>query len=327
MRLVQLGGLFILAWSIPYAIRRLDDRLTARAQVSLYVAALAAILGTTVALLLVAMAPEVLAAENLVEVFRACFGALRTILSHPAAHVPALLAAGVLALVVVRSALAALRLTAAALRVRREAERLRDPSGDSMIEPRWRDDIIVTSQDEAVAYVAGIVSPVIVVSAGLLLSLDAGERIATLAHEEAHRRGRHPWLLIVAGAVARGLSPLPPVRHAFTGLRRALEARADDASARFVDVTTLARAIGKAALGPAAASAPGMGESDIVWRVRRLLDPPRPRRLAAAALLVATLAIFLSAQMITVTSASSLLAAAEQAGHHCRIPGWAPPSI
>lgn len=327
MRLIQLGALFALACTMPYWVRRIEDRTGSRIQSLLYGASLAAVAGTVSGFLMVAMAPEVLEADNLIDVFTACFGALKTILSHPAIHIPALLAALLLGAVMIRGAITGAKLALAGVRARREAKRLHDVEAETLVPLPWRGNVIVTGQEEPVAYVTGLLSPIIVVSSGLLDQLDEAERIATLAHEDAHRRHRHHWLLFVARCVAGALSPLPPAAEAFRGLRRALEARADDEARRLATIDSLASAIAKAALGPAVAGAIAMGESDTVWRVRRLLADEKPRRLAGSVLLLASLTIFLSAQVITVASASTLVVAADQAGHHCKIPGWSSPSV
>lgn len=327
MRLIQLAALFALACTTPYWVRRIEDRTGSRIQALLYGATLAAVAGTTSALLMVAMAPEVLEADNVVDVFTACFGALKTILSHPAIHIPALLAALLLGALLIRAAITGAKLALAGFRARREAQRLHDVEAEALIPQPWRGRVIVTGQEEPVAYVTGLLSPTIVVSSGLLDQLDEAERTATLAHEDAHRRHRHHWLLFGARCVARALSPLPPAAEAFRGLRRALEARADDEARRVATIDTLASAIAKAALGPAVAGSIAMGESDTVWRVRRLFANQKPRHLAGSVLLLASLTIFFAAQVITVASASTLIVAADQAGHHCKIPGWSSPSI
>jgi bla regulator protein blaR1 len=133
---------------------------------------------------------------------------------------------------------------------------------------------IVVDSPAPVAFTAGLLRPRVVVSRGLLDSLSAEWRSVLLAHEEAHRRGRHPLLIFVAESVARGL-PLPATRRAADALRLALEALADDhASQRTGDEGLVAEAVAGIALASVSAL-PGF-EGDEVRRVRRLLDPPKP---------------------------------------------------
>lgn len=321
MRAGELGLLFASAYVCPYAVRRIEDRLSARAQIALYLACLGALVSTTLAFLVIAMAPEALGAENIVEVLRACFGALSTIFAHPLAHIPALLAAGLLGFLVIRFGLTLLRLTVAAHRARRRGARFADPEGLRLVPAEWRSRVIVTAHEEPIAYVAGIASAVVLVSATFLESLESDERVAALAHEWAHVRRRDPWLLLVATAAARTLSPLRSARACLRGLRRGVEARADDAAVALVGRTAVASAIAKAAIGPTPRGAVAMGESDTVWRVRRLVAPTQRRGVLASALLLLALLIVVSSQTITVARASTLIAATEQVGHHCRLPG------
>ncbi|MFF1480882.1 M56 family metallopeptidase [Streptomyces sp. NPDC058301] len=115
----------------------------------------------------------------------------------------------------------------------------------------------------------------IVVSRAMLASLDARERQALIAHEEAHLTARHHRFLLVAGLAARANPFLRPLRTAVT---YTAERWADEDAARTVgDRRTVARAIGKAAL----VSRPAAGRGAATALVGFATAGPVPRRVAA----------------------------------------------
>lgn len=123
----------------------------------------------------------------------------------------------------------------------------------------------------------------VVVTAGMLRRLDAGEREVLLAHERAHLRGRH-HLLIIAAHAAGCLHPLLGALR--TPLAFHLERWADESAAEAVgDRKLAARAVCRAALAaseaparrrPATALAAVTGP--VPRRVAALLAAPQPRR-------------------------------------------------
>jgi Zn-dependent protease with chaperone function len=118
----------------------------------------------------------------------------------------------------------------------------------------------------------------IVVSTGLLRLLDGPQRRALLAHERAHLHHRH-HLYARLTRLAAAANPL--VRPVIRAVDLAIERWADAEAAREVgDPAIVAQALGTAALGPTAPPALGlgMGHSDVVERVRILLDPPERTR-------------------------------------------------
>jgi Zn-dependent protease with chaperone function len=134
----------------------------------------------------------------------------------------------------------------------------------------------------------------IVVSRGMLCTLDHPERKALLAHERAHLRGRH-HLFVIGWQLAATVNPL--LRPLVTAGGFLLERWADeDAAASVGDRTLVARAVARAALATsgkqrhvgvlAATGGP------VPRRVQALLAPPPPPRqrrfpLVAGALLLA----------------------------------------
>ncbi|MEV5505380.1 M56 family metallopeptidase [Streptomyces orinoci] len=93
----------------------------------------------------------------------------------------------------------------------------------------------------------------VVVTAGMLRSLDAEERAALLAHERAHLAGRH-HLLLLAADLAGCVHPV--LRALREPLAYQLERWADEAAVSAVgDRQVVARAVGRAALAASAAPA------------------------------------------------------------------------
>ncbi|MDH6218229.1 M56 family metallopeptidase [Streptomyces pseudovenezuelae] len=143
----------------------------------------------------------------------------------------------------------------------------------------------------------------IVVTTGMLRSLDAAEREALFAHERAHNAGRHHYFLAAAELTAHCHPALRPVRAA---IRLAAERAADEVAARTVgDRRLTARAIARAALAstappPHSSVTPGVATGPVPHRVTALLSPVplRPRTWIAA--LLTTCALLSSATAATV---------------------------
>lgn len=148
-----------------------------------------------------------------------------------------------------------------------------------------REPLIVVSSPERFAFTVGLLRPCVVVSRGLLAGTSPDHRRVVLAHEDAHRRGRHPLILLVAETTARAL-PLAPLRWASDALRFGLESLADDRAANVTeDRELVAEAVAGLALA-AVGAGPGF-EGDEVRRVRRLLAPNRSSRLRGVVVVAA----------------------------------------
>lgn len=134
---------------------------------------------------------------------------------------------------------------------------------------------------EPLAYAGGVLRPRAVVTTGLLDLLDPTEREAVLEHEGAHLRLGHPRLLLLGAAVARAYRFLPPVRRTWAGLRRELEAAADDEAARLVGVGPLLSALARVGLARATTIGPVSDAhfadpEHLRYRIRRLQQPQEP---------------------------------------------------
>ena len=149
---------------------------------------------------------------------------------------------------------------------------------------------------DGIAFTAGLVRPIVVVSDDLMSCLDGNGRRAVVAHERGHAEGRHTLVDLVARALAAGLAPWPGARLAMLEVRRNLEAAADDYAARRLGAVPVARAIASVAMMPSPQLAAGtLGAADWpVWRVERLLQPceaPRWRQLPASAATASSLVL------------------------------------
>ncbi|MEU3980730.1 M48 family metalloprotease [Streptomyces sp. NPDC026672] len=159
-------------------------------------------------------------------------------------------------------------------------------------------DLCVVDSPRADAYALPGRPHRIVVTTGMLRSLDAGEREVLFAHERAHNEGGHHYFLAAAELAAHCHPALRRVRDC---VRLAAERAADEAAASAVgDRRLTARAIARAALAghadrstrPDFAAAATTGP--VPHRVRALLTapgaPPRAARWIAALLIICTAA-------------------------------------
>jgi hypothetical protein len=151
---------------------------------------------------------------------------------------------------------------------------------------------VIVGGDDVVLAVAGLARPTLLVSAGALTHLDDAELSAAIAHERAHIRRRHRYVLLFAELCRVLGRPLPGTGRAVRALRFHIERDADRSAVHErADRLALASAICKAATG--ATTRPGMaglGGEGTAARVRELLQdaapdahPVRLRALAAGA--------------------------------------------
>ncbi|MDA8357620.1 MAG: M56 family metallopeptidase [Actinomycetota bacterium] len=151
-----------------------------------------------------------------------------------------------------------------------------------------------------------------VVTSGMLAPLGSAERQAVCEHEAAHVRLGHPRLLTIGGAIAAAYGRFPPVRRAWEGLRRELEAAADDEAARVVGTESVLSALIQAAVlvsHKTPPMAPGfMGAEHLRWRISRLEHPgsaePWPTAVVAMAAAASASAMALVACVLAGAPAS-----------------------
>jgi Zn-dependent protease with chaperone function len=180
------------------------------------------------------------------------------------------------------------------------------------------------------AYSGGVRRPQAVVSTGLLDLLGPAEQEAVLRHEVAHLRLGHPRIVVVGAVVAQVYRWLPPVRMAWTRLRRELEAAADDEVVAAMGADALLRALAKVALAQPPSATVGFAETrDLRYRIQRLQDPhPCRARVgivlgAAGAALVTSLAAATCQALHAGTAASSYLLCLAGFGYLGWRPTWA----
>ncbi len=162
----------------------------------------------------------------------------------------------------------------------------------SVRRPTSAGEVWVVPADEPIAVATGIMRCRAVVSRGLLAPLSEREQEAVCEHEAAHVRLGHPRLLVVGGAVAAAYRWLPPVRWAWDGLCRELEAAADDEAAKVVGRRAVLSALLQVALVQGGQH-PGRPWGDFAatehlrWRIARLEHPSSgqawPTRLVGSA--------------------------------------------
>jgi hypothetical protein len=162
---------------------------------------------------------------------------------------------------------------------------------------RGPDGSVIVGGDDVVLAVAGLARPTLLVSAGALARLDDAELSAAIAHERAHIRRRHRFVLLFAELCRVLGRPLPGTGAAVRELRFQIERDADHCAVRErADRLALASAICKAAAGGAPrAGMAGLGGDGTAARVRELLEDATPdrhaRRLRALAAGATTLAL------------------------------------
>ena len=141
---------------------------------------------------------------------------------------------------------------------------------------------VIIGGDDVMLAAAGLAHPTLVVSAGALARLDDAELAAAIAHERAHIRRRHRYVLLYAELCRVLGRPLPGTARAVRQLRFHIERDADRSAVRErADRLALASAICKAATGATTrAGMAALGGDGTAARVRELLQDVAVRRRA-----------------------------------------------
>ena len=233
-------------------------------------AALAGVLSALVLLLVVAVLPTSALTFDVNHLLHACVVRLTELYRQGELGLPQIVAAAVGVSTVARLCwvlLAQLR----SIRRQRSEQRL---LLDLIAEPE-PDGALLLPAGVPVAYCVPGDGGRIVLTTAADQALSAEERVAVVAHERAHLRGRHDLVLLGANVAAAAAPWIPFFRHAQRSLARYVEMLADDAAARLSGRTLVAGAL--LGLGPTRTSgvlaASGTATAE---RVRRLLeDDPR----------------------------------------------------
>jgi Zn-dependent protease with chaperone function len=146
-----------------------------------------------------------------------------------------------------------------------------------------RDDLVVVEDDAPDAYALPGLPGRIVVSTGMLHTLDKAEHDILLAHERAHL-GAHHYAFVALAQLGAAANPL--LRPLATAVNYTIERWADENAATATgDRTRVARTVGKAALAahraPALARATGAALGILGRRGPLATAGPVPRRVAA----------------------------------------------
>jgi Peptidase family M48 len=100
------------------------------------------------------------------------------------------------------------------------------------LSPQLDGRVIIVDEPSLVSYTIGFLRPRVVISDGLLETLEVDEIQAVLSHEEGHLAGRDNLLILVAQTLAHAFVLVPGVRFSYARLRRALELAADSYARR-----------------------------------------------------------------------------------------------
>lgn len=141
--------------------------------------------------------------------------------------------------------------------------------------------LIVIPTDVVVAFASGIRRPRAVVSSGMLDLLEPAEQDAVIEHELAHLRLGHPRILFLGATIALAYRWLPPFHYAFNGLRRELEAAADDEVVAVCGAKVLIQALAKVGLQNSRVATASFADADTLrYRLNRLEESTKTRRQA-----------------------------------------------
>ncbi|MFB0629643.1 M56 family metallopeptidase [Streptomyces sp. AB3(2024)] len=225
----------VLPWILPPLARRAAARVRPEAALWTVTAATAALAVAVVACLGVLLLPLALAIAPLAALLH---------LIRPLQAGPAPVALGISAL---SAGIVAVTGVTVVRRGLSEAKRLRGAHGDVAHLPQVGGLCVLEDSRPDAYALPGLTGPGrIVVTSGMLRSLDPCEREALLAHERAHLAARHHLFLAVAqlaGWCHPALAAVVPQ------VRFAAERAADESAARVIGSRTLtARAVGRAAL-------------------------------------------------------------------------------
>lgn len=181
-------------------------------------------------------------------------------------------------------------------------------------------DALVVDHGALVAYCVPGRGGRVVFTTAALAALSDKERLAVLAHEQAHLRQRHHLVLAAARALRRAFPRLPLMRTAEMEIAVLVEMVADDASVRRSDPRSVASAL--QVLG-SSVDAPGrtvVHSSALVRRLQRLMTPRRP----LTAVVLATRSLVIAAALTLPLVLAATPAAATLRSGVCPVPAGVP---
>lgn len=195
---------------------------------------------------------------------------------------------------------------------------------------------LVDHQEAAIYCVAGSKATArILVTSGAMNRLTRDQLGAAIAHEEAHLRGHHHAMVVVADSLRRLMRPLGLLHNFPAAVRELIELAADDAAARRHGRLAVAAALlemSSPLLPPDQPVPLGLSwtGADASRRIRRLAAPPsrnRCGRLKVALLAVAAVSLGGLPLATAVTPAARLVGSQHQStSHEGRTPSTPKPS-
>ena len=168
-----------------------------------------------------------------------------------------------------------------------------------------RHDAVVLDHPEPAAYSVAGNPHTIVLTQGIVATLDEEQLAAVMAHERAHLRGRHHVLLAFTRALA---SVFPRIELFATGaaqVARLVEMIADDAAAEIYGPITVCEALLTLA-DPHSKPSVAATEVGLVDRVLRLAEPSAPTRMNRFAASAAIAAVVLGPMLATLAAAGGI---------------------
>ena len=209
---------------------------------------------------------------DLAGLFNLCAENLRHGYASPGGTLTSLLGLTLFLALLARATWCALRTTTADRRERTTRVAALDLLGRSDLLPG----ALVVEHDAPYAFCIGGRSHRIVVTSGLLATLDQDELDAVLAHEHAHLRQRHHLTMSACRILFSTLVPFfPAFRRAMPQVRMYAELSADDSARRHVDAGSLRSALLRLACLPAPAATLAASALDVETRLLRLEAPNR----------------------------------------------------
>lgn len=138
-----------------------------------------------------------------------------------------------------------------------------------------KDNIDLVNAEEAFAVTVGYFAPRVLVSAGLIKTLDDLELEAVLRHEAAHLRNRDPLRLLISDCCQKALPFVPIVGHVAKRFRIAKEVEADtEAIIAMGSASPLASALAKVLVAMPTQTKTGAGLTPTEARIDALLGKP-----------------------------------------------------
>ncbi|HPZ94585.1 MAG TPA: M48 family metalloprotease [Mycobacterium sp.] len=243
-----------------------------RLAITAWLTAIVTVIGCSIAVVALVLVEAAGHWDNPDELLASCLERLRVIALGHAGGVAQVVAIAAMAFIVASLIAVIMRLNRALSRMR--SDTLAHADGVRLVGRPIGSDVVIIDAPAPAAYCVAGRPPAIVVTTAALTALDQSQLNAVIAHERAHLKGRHAYLV----AAVRGLTTaLPTIRlfdSAAMHVSSLLEMCADDAAARaygrrpLLDGLLTLSGAGTPAHGLAAAAI------SVLARAQRLSDPP-----------------------------------------------------